>query len=269
MNESTPSPHLEPSPSTPTDGLDILLEMARSGQVDPWNLDIVQVANQYLQVMTEMKAADLRITGKNLLYLAILLRMKSDKLAGIDFLNGPANEPLFEEGFEPDLESQRPAARLRIHSLEEALQRRTSTKQPRIRAVTLTDLIEELQKYEQLERQRSLREKLEKDDQRRLAVDYSEFTAEDIEELAHEEFLEDNIFRLQLLLERFFIQRQSISLTELVEECGLDKISAFLALLFLTSRGEVEMSQEAFYEELYIHPVDLTEQTSLETNEAL
>src|SRR5579872_6861849 len=73
----------------PQDGIEILVHMAKTGQLDPWNIDIVQVADQYLQAVSELKASDLRITGKTLLFLAILLRMKSDQLAGIHYLDPP------------------------------------------------------------------------------------------------------------------------------------------------------------------------------------
>jgi chromatin segregation and condensation protein Rec8/ScpA/Scc1 (kleisin family) len=52
-------------------------------------VDIVAVAEKYLQVVEAIKASDLKVTGKTLLYLAILLRMKSDHLAGTNYLDPP------------------------------------------------------------------------------------------------------------------------------------------------------------------------------------
>lgn len=73
--------------SLPEDGIEILVSLAKSGQIDPWNLDIVEVADEYLKAVAELKESDLKITGKTILYLAVLLRMKSDQLAGIDYLD--------------------------------------------------------------------------------------------------------------------------------------------------------------------------------------
>ena len=73
--------------STPIDGIAILVNLARTGKIDPWNIDIVEVTDQYLQMLGELKSQDLKLTGKTLLFAAILLRMKSDSMAGINFLN--------------------------------------------------------------------------------------------------------------------------------------------------------------------------------------
>lgn len=240
------------------DGLALLLNMAKHGQIDPWNVDIVQVADQYLRAVSEVKESDLKRTGKTLLYLAILLRLKSDQLAGINFWEVIEDATFDDIGHDSgelapgELMALDPFSKMRrFDSLDEVLKRRTSTKQPRIRPVTLDDLIRELKKYEELEKKRSLREKVEKASQRRMA-DYSQFTSEDIEELAHEEFLEDTIFILKDLLERIFINEEQVGLSSLHRQGNMDKISAFIALLFLDLRGEVEIFQEEFYGELYI-----------------
>lgn len=245
----------------PVDGIELLVQLASAGQIDPWNIDIAKVADEYLKAVSELKDTDLKAMGKTLLYLAVLLRMKSDQLAGINYLNPPEEfeADLMDDGLEPDFMDDGAVIqpKFRFNSLEEVIQRRTSTKQHRIRTVTLNDLIRELKKYEELERERSLREKVEKIDRRRSdMMDYSELTADDIEEMAHEEFIEDTILRLKNILERVFLKGESVSLTELVQEGKLDKISAFLALLFLSARGEVDLKQQAFYSEVYVSAAD-------------
>jgi segregation and condensation protein A len=242
--------------SKPLDGVELLVSMARSGDIDPWNVDIAQVADQYLKAVAELKESDLRITGKTLLYLAILLRMKSDQLAGINYLDPPENEFL-DELLDPDFMDGGRLMQPRLHfrTLDEVIKRRTSTKQPRIRTVTLDDLIRELRKYEELEKRRALQEKVEKASNRRM-VDYADFTADDIEEMAHEEFHEDTVLSLRNILERILLHQEQVSLTEIMHEGRLDKISAYLALLFLAARGGFSMHQEEFYTELYVKPDD-------------
>jgi segregation and condensation protein A len=234
------------------DGVGLLVALAKKGEIDPWNLDIVKVADQYLQAVADLQASDLKITGKTLLYLAILLRMKSDQLAGMDYLNPPQDD--FLDDFDPDfMDDNRPQRRLRLpaSSLDEVIKRRTSTKQPRIRSVTLEDLLKELKRYEEIEARRSLLEKVEKSSARRMA-DYSDFTADDIEEMAHEEFHEDNVYFLRDILGRLLIEHERVSLDELMREGRLDRISAYLALLFLTVEGDFELEQDSFYSDLYI-----------------
>jgi len=251
------------------DGVGLLVSLARSGEIDPWNLDIVKVADQYLQAVADLQASDLKITGKTLLYLAILLRMKSDQLAGMDYLNPPKDEFL-DDLLDSDFMDGRPQRRLRLpaNSLDDVIKRRTSTKQPRIRTVTLEDLLKELKRYEEIEARRSLLEKVEKSSERRMA-NYADFTADDIEDMAHEEFHEDNVYFLRDILGRLLIDHERVSLDELMQEGRLDRISAYLALLFLTVEGDFELEQDSFYSDLYIinNPVKYISANSSETNE--
>ena len=258
-----PLPDSQQTNEQPLDGVELLVAMARRGEIDPWNVDIVDVADKYLRAVADLKESDLKITGKTLLFLAILLRMKSDKLAGINYLDPPQEDEFFDALMEPDfMDEAKPTPRLAFQSLDEVIRRRTSTKQPRIRTVTLTDLISELRRYEELEKARSLREKVEKADRRRM-TDYADLTADDIEEMAHEEFLEDTILRLKDILERILIHQETVSLSEIMEQGRIDKVSAFLALLFLAARGEINMDQDEFYSELYVSlddaPVEMAE----------
>ena len=68
------------------DGIEILVSMAKQGKINPWNIDIVDVADKYLTHMFQSKAQNLRMTGRTLLFAAILLKLKSNVLEGIDIL---------------------------------------------------------------------------------------------------------------------------------------------------------------------------------------
>lgn len=253
---------LDTPAATPVDGIEILVNLAKTGKIDPWNINIVEVTDQFLQALGELKAQDLKLTAKTLLYAAILLRMKSDSLAGINFLEISSDAPELLD--DPDW-AEEPAAPLSplekiarvFESLDQVIRRRTSVKQPRQRKVTLTDLIAELQKLEALDKKRRLRETVESAERRRMQA-VADLSSEDIVELAHEEFIEDTILRMQAILERFFNADEPISLTQLETEGRIDRVSAYLAVLFLAARGEVDLHQEGFYTELYIGPAELS-----------
>ena len=36
------------SPQEETDGIEILVQMAKQGKIDPWNIDIADIANKYM-----------------------------------------------------------------------------------------------------------------------------------------------------------------------------------------------------------------------------
>lgn len=241
---------------TGDEGVEILLQMARRGEINPWDVDLVQVANKYLEAIENREEKALRITGKTLLYLAILLRMKSDLLAGLDPWTpviedadfGEFGEEGFDGGFDPD-GILAPRTAPAIKTLDDVLERRTSVKQPRIRRVTLKDLIRELKKFEALEKERLLREKVEKIDRRRQhGRDYSALTTEEITDLAHEEFHEELVALTKNILHSLLPDKSAtVALDLLQEACQLDQISTFLSLLFLEAQGEVEIQQKEFY----------------------
>ena len=63
----------------------IILDLVKSGEVDPWDIDISLLAQKYLEIVRKLKEANLFLSGKVLLASAILLKIKSDKLLNQDF----------------------------------------------------------------------------------------------------------------------------------------------------------------------------------------
>lgn len=238
-------------------GVDLLLEMARRQELDPWNLNLSDLAEKYLAAMRHDATAErqLKHSGQVILTLAVLLRLKSDQLAGHNWNAEeeilPEEAPL-EEGLGLPVAAsatlpQGVRLATNVVSLEDALRRRTSTKQPRIRPVTLTELISEIKRVEALEAERQLLDAAETRAKRRgTARDYAQLSADDIEAMAHEEFVEDGIARLTERLETLFKERPWVSFAELVEtgaRYNLDRVAVFLSLLFMDARGELTMTQ--------------------------
>ncbi len=59
---------------------DIVLKLMINGEIDPWNVDIVELADKYLQEIKNMHIPDLRLASKALAAAALLLKMKADAL---------------------------------------------------------------------------------------------------------------------------------------------------------------------------------------------
>ena len=239
--------------STEADGIEILVSMAKSGKVDPWNIDIVDITDKYLAQLFQMKAQNLRLTGRTLLFAAVLLKLKSNILEGIDVLDFDDQQ---EEDFDYTDEynefgesENEYIARNNIVSLDEVLERRTSVRLNRSRVVTLKDLIRQLQFYEELERKRSLKNAHER--AKRRVRSYAKFTADDIINLAHDEYIENGVMKLRENLERIFEHEERIELNTLTL-LGMDKISAYISLLFLSAESDYELVQDEFYSDLYV-----------------
>ena len=62
------------------DGIEILVNMAKQGKIDPWNIDIVEVTDKYFMHIFQSKGKNLRLTSRALLFAAILIKLKSNVL---------------------------------------------------------------------------------------------------------------------------------------------------------------------------------------------
>lgn len=262
------SNELQPDITDQVDGIEILVGMAKSGKIDPWNVDIVDVTDKYLAHLFQMKAQNLRLTGRTLLFAAILLRLKSNVLEGIDAnqIEG-IEEPQEDFEFSDDPWDDEEINTNNVISLDEVLQRRTSVRLNRSRMVNLKDLIKQLQFYEELDRKQSLKNAHER--AKRRVRSYARLTPDDIVNLAHDEYIEKSVEVLHENLKRIFETQEKVELNTLTL-LGLDKISAYIALLFLTAEPEsdVDLYQEEFYGELYAVPYKKSEESEQEKESA-
>ena len=234
------------------DGIEILVNMAKHGKIDPWNVDIVEVTDKYLMHLFQSKAQNLRLTGRTLLFAAILLKLKSNVLEGLDVLDF---EPQHEEDFNYDddmpldYSEEEYIPTNNVISIDEVLQRRTSVRLNHNRVVTLRDLIRQLEFYEMLDKKQSLKNAHER--AKRRVQNYARLSPDDIINLAHDEYIENGVQRLKANLSEILSRQDKIELNELTL-LGMDRISAYISLLFLTAESDYDLEQDEFYSDLYV-----------------
>ena len=213
------------------DTIEILVDLAKSGKIDPWNIDIVDLYDKYMERLSKLNIKNLKSVGRALLFTSILLRLKSNIIEGISLEDLEPQEEFFEDdGFEADYEPEQlqlPSSN--VISFDEVLQRRTSIKLNRNRNVTLKDLIRHLEFYEQLEKKQTLKN------------------------LAHDEYIETVVEKMRQNLEQIFKKEDKIELRELTL-LGFDKSSAYVAILFLMVKDNIDVIQNDFYGKLYVVP---------------
>lgn len=218
--------------------IEILVELAKTGKIDPWNIDIVQVTDTFLNKIEELQQMDLRISGRTLLYSCVLLRMKSTGLfrEEEDLLEDMSEEEDYEEEFNID-EFNMPL-----------LPVRRSARRP----VTLKELIDELKKAEKdvIKRKEHLRT-----ESARRYIDV-ELTTEDVMNIAHDEAILRRTGTLLNLLKQYFKKQEFVTLDELFGLEGADRIMDYITLLFLASMKEVVLYQKEIYGTLFIYPFD-------------
>jgi len=235
-----------------SDGIGVLVQMAKNGKIDPWNIDIVDITDKYLASLFEMKTQNLRLTGRTILFAAILLRLKSNVLEGIDAVQFESPQEEYNTDYDDDnLDNPEynNINRSNIISIDEVLQRRSSIRLNRKRVVTLEDLIKQLEFYEELEKKRSLQNAHER--AKRRVRSFAKFSADDIVNLAHEEYIERSVERLSENLTKIFETEEKVEIESLML-LGMNKITTYIALLFLAARSDFELTQDEFYGPLYV-----------------
>lgn len=243
------------TPSEELDGIEVLVQMAKQGKIDPWNIDIADIADKYMLHIAESKSNNLRLSGRALFFLAVLLKLKSNILVGLNPMEfEPVDEynPEYDDNddsrFSDDLYYQDYYPD-NVIPIEDIIQRRTSVKLNRNRIVTLKDLIRQLEFYEQLDKKQAVKNSLER--AKRRVRNYANMSADDIINLAHEEYIESSVKILHENLIKIFEKEEKVELNTLTL-LGLDKISAYIALLFLSAESEFDLEQKEFYSELYV-----------------
>ena len=233
------------------DGIEILVQMAKDGKIDPWNIDIIDVTDKYLMQIFQSKAQNLKWTSRTILFASILLKLKSNILVGVelsDFAPQPEVDELEFNDDELDYEQEYIPTN-NVISIDEVLQRRTSVRLNHNRVVTLRDLIRQLEFYEMLDKKQSLKNAHER--AKRRVKSYANLSADDIINIAHDEYIKKGVERLQANLEDILTRQDKIELNELTL-LGMDKISAYICLLFLTVESDYDLEQEEFYSDLYV-----------------
>ena len=242
---------------TPSDGIEILVRMAQKNEIDPKAVDIIDVTDKFLKAIAAAPKENLRQSGKILFHACVLLRMKAEALlfsmaeeepVGDDFLD-------FDDDGSPIVyDSQENLPRqITLKDLEKAIVRKVQRKRERRRQVTLEELIEALKEAERIEKTRAEKKPKARID---LAGHHEVNAFDDILELAHDEDIESTIERVEQLLTKLLKIGENIELFAVVNMLESkhpgDWVDAFLAALFLSNAGKIDLEQFEFYGPLYL-----------------
>lgn len=254
--DPVPPPPEPAKPATPAataveDPVEILVGLAERGEIDPWNIDIIEVTDRFLSELEHRRELNLQISGRTLFYASTLLRMKSELLDVKEDEEEAADggeDDLFGEGYgEGGADDIGFSGRLGpIERLEHEIQRRLDRKSMRKSPTTLFELITELKNIEKEERRR-----------RRMAagpVDLSDslIDADDVVSIAHDEgFQETAMERLAEYLAGLELD-QEMTLAELCERMEWRVPDVYIPLLFLALDGRCLLRQEEFFGDIWV-----------------
>ena len=210
----------------PADPIEMLVELAKKGELDPWHIDIVQAADAFLRKLEDMKQMSLAVPARTLFYSSVLLRMKSEALTQEE-----------EEPFELEEDEEHIVAPEEYPHIQLPVRRRTR------RPATLEELITELKKAEVVEQRRSVR-KAEREVREKGGV---------VLDIAHEEGFEDVIGTVKGVLGGLLSNEKRLTLSELLTSLSeVPAVFIYLSLLFLANERIVWLEQDELFGELYI-----------------
>ncbi|WP_435072822.1 segregation/condensation protein A [Halorubrum sp. HHNYT27] len=244
--------------------VELLVQLAEDGEIEPWDIDIVQVTDAFLERLDE---TDLRTTGRALFYASVLLRMKSDGMLADDDDDDeePAPEPweVAMEGGAPDpVDGDFDP----VSELEEEMDRRLDRKSTRGSPETLDELVRELREAERGTWWKDSREYDTSESPHGYArgtqtLDYhtgdefrrdGEPTAGEATDRTHDEDIEEVIVQIDNVLRTHFDRGRTEVLFAEIETAGGRPFMTYLALLFMAHRGSVRLQQDDFFGDLWV-----------------
>ncbi len=201
---------------------DLLIGLVDRNKLDPWNIDIMEIVDRYIETVKELKVMDLRVPANIILAAAILLRLKSNYISLQDY--DETGEMGVEGAVRPDIIVDPLNFRLRL---------------PPKRKLSLTELLAALDEAMEI---KSLHESPKQRPQLFVPIKLENFDIEAETEKLYG-ILKENADKSSMVTFSYISRLSSINdiLLEL-----------FIPLLFLAHRGRVGLIQERFFSEIII-----------------
>lgn len=268
------------------EGIALLIDLAQKGEIDPWDVQVIEVIDRYLnnlvtgqQMTQDSYETNLSQSGQAFLLASLLVLFKANTLIQLE---SPVNEQESSVDDLPEGETE-VGTRVRL-PLEQQLRRRPAALPPQKRQVTLQELIDQLKLIAtQLQSQAQSNQTTSR---RRLSQSGKQQTGiHSPLELAHQENLTEVARELEQFLHHYShpiltqeqdwlnleevvklwtntkntaslappSDGQALSQTEyLLPPQRHERVSVFWALLLLSAQSKVELCQEEFYQEIKI-----------------
>lgn len=260
-----PEPEGDDGEDEEVEPVELLVQLAKEGEIEPWDIDIVDVTDAFLDKLDE---ADLRTSGRALFYASVLLRMKSDALLEPDEPEEPEEAATGWDDWEPgmdELPEDAPGVDP-IAALEEEMDRRLERKPQRGTPETLDELVRSLREaergswwkesrtYDTSASPQGFQRGVQELDYR-SGDDFraeSEPTAADVTDTAHGEDIEATIDDVEAALATHYDRGRAEVLFAEVAAAGSSRVESFLAVLFLAHRGRVTLEQDELFGDLWV-----------------
>ena len=201
---------------------DVLLELVKRNELNPWDIDIVDLVEKYIGAVKRMKILDLRIPANIILAAAILLRLKSDMLEIEEKTEEAAAE---EEMMPPYVPVEGLSVRLRL------------PQKSRVSLNELIDALEEAMKLKELKEAQA------------TAVESRQVPIF----LSHPD-VEVDVEKVLGLVKKNLDGSKMVTYSLLCDSAKSESplLEVFIPLLFLANKNKVLLLQETFFGEIIV-----------------
>ncbi len=205
----------------------ILIDLVKSEKMNPWDINIVELADKYLKKIALLGGTDLRVPANAILASAIMLKFKSEILNVSPIEEEIAKDNSLTEEQKKELEELLPELRV-INSSRQG-------------KVSLDDLVLSLEKILDKTKNSPDKRALGSKDVIEFKLPYSTYNIEEMTKKVFEEINQKADSTGMVLFSR------------LVEgKNPLEIIDTFIPCLFLSNKQKINMWQEEFFGEIFI-----------------
>ena len=207
----------------------ILIELVKNEKMNPWDIDVAELADNYMKKIQQLEKADLRIPANAILACSILLKMKARtiKLSSLDEM-------------EEELEKARVIAEQQLLFSSETIPELYGNRVQKPSGVSLDALVRNIEEILEKTKQKSGR-KLSSIEVPEFKIPFNGMNIEE---------------RTVEVMERVRQRADSqglVTFSQLLDhKTPLEMISVFIPLLFLFNKEKISMWQEQFWQEIFI-----------------
>ncbi len=202
---------------------DLIIELVDKNKLDPWNIDIIEIVDKYVDTVKKLRVLDFRVPANIILAAAVLLRLKSNYLIFKEY------EDTGEAVAEADVQDYNITTdplnfRLRL---------------PPKRKISLTELISALDEAMAMKETRLLPHRAES---LPIQIKLDNFDIEAETENIYS-IIKDNVDKSKMVTFSYLSKVSSIN--DVI-------LGIFIPLLFLAHKGKISLIQERFFSEIII-----------------
>lgn len=217
---------------------ELLFEIIKTENMNPWDIDVSLLSKKYLNAIKKMKEMDFRLSGKMILASALLLNFKAKKLFNedIDKLDNLINLATEDdeynfEGLADFFSSEDNYSSMPDNDIITIPKIQLKTPQPRMRKLTINDLVEALDDAMKVENRRKNR--LEMREKEKTTVQVKKFD------------LKEKAISVYNTVVSLFKRKDKVFLDDLIQSPNReDIIYSFVPLLHLDFSRMINMSQK-------------------------